>query len=142
MLNVNCYIIKVKTLYNRWCPLLNELDLDSESDEDRLLLSHKDYALYLLKFKELFVKLELFATVADNLLVSIRLVHALADHERGQFMKRMRQSSRLSNLLLYLVDSVLVNVCLVRNLLIERNEYMLNLIIARLLENRFDHVKR
>ena len=57
-------------------------------------------------------------------------------------MKRMRQSSRLSNLLLYLVDSVLVNVCLVRNLLIERNEYMLNLIIARLLENRFDHVKK
>jgi len=122
--------------------LFNEIDADSDSDEDRRILYHKDYSVYLLKYKELFVKLDLFSTLSDNLLASFRLVHALVDLGLGIKSARMKGQieSRLKLLLVHLVDSILVNLCLARNLLIERNETVLNLVISRLLENKFDQV--
>lgn len=119
-------------------------DYDSDSaDEDCRILNQKDYAVYLLTYKDLFVRADMFATLCDNLLASLRLIHALSDFEVRVIMSAKRRGlveSRLRYLLVHLVDAILINLCMARNLLIEKNESLLNLIIARFLDNKFDQV--
>lgn len=120
------------------------LDYDSDSaDEDCRILNQKDYTVYLLTYKDLFVRADMFATLCDNLLASLRLIHALSDFEVRVIMSAKRRGlveSRLRYLLVHLVDAILINLCMARNLLIEKNESLLNLIIARFLDNKFDQV--
>lgn len=117
---------------------------DSDSpDEDCRILNQKDYAIYLLKYKDLFIRRELFATLCENLLASLRLIHSLANFEARGITSAKRRAlieGRLRYLLVHLVDAILVNLCLARNLLIEKNESLLNLIISRFLDNKFDQV--
>lgn len=126
--------------------LLTDLDFLTDSDSDldddqRRTLNQKDYSVYLLKYKEMFVKFDLFATLSNNILAAVQLVRALVDLEMARSRSSFLVEPRLKNLAAHSIDAILVNLCLARNLLVEKNESVLNLVISRMLDNKFDQVR-
>lgn len=85
--------------------------------------------------------MDLFSTVSDNLIHTLRLINTLSSFTTDIDLKKSK-NEKLLDILTLLFDSVLVNLCLVRNLLIEKNQLLLNIVILHLLESRFDQVSK
>lgn len=115
---------------------LDESDSEFEDDQARIL-NHKDYSTYLSKFKELFVKLDLFNVFGENMLKTMEYLNSVSANAASNETK---DNSKLQHLSARLFDSVLISQCLIRNLLIEKDQQLLNEIIINMMDAKFDQI--